>query len=76
MKTPLAFLLGVLALGACKSPEEGAAGDVDLSSVTCICGQPEAAFDGCPHPLCIGGEGNPENPDCVCAPIEIGEEGQ
>ncbi len=74
MKTRFAFLaLMALALGACKSSSQDDV-DVDLSSVPCICGRPEAAFEGCPYPACVSGEGNPDNPDCVCGPLEIGGE--
>ena len=67
------LLLASLALVACKSSEPEPADDVDLSSVECICGQPEAQIEGCPHPLCVSGEGNVDNPDCVCAPLKLGE---
>lgn len=68
----IAFLAcSVLFLGGCRSSNEDV--HVDLSTIPCICGEPEAAFDGCSHPACLSGEGNPENPDCVCAPMKIGE---
>lgn len=37
----------------------------------CTCGTPMADFDGCAHPLCLSGEGNAENPDCVCGRLEL-----
>ena len=48
--------------------------NADSVEVVCICGTPEAAFDGCPHPLCLSGEGNPENPDCVCGGFDYESE--
>ncbi len=42
-----------------------------MSEVPCRCGSPEAALEGCGCALCMGGEGNSENPDCVCAAVEI-----
>ena len=75
MKTPSTLpLLAALALGACGSSEP-VSDDVDIPTADCICGTPEAAIQGCPHALCVSGEGNPENPECVCAPLEIGEDG-
>jgi len=72
MKKIAALALLALALGACKSPQQDV--DVDLSTVPCMCGEPEAAFEGCPHPKCLSGEGNPDNPDCVCGPLSFGQE--
>jgi len=72
MKMPrVPFLVAALALGACTSPDRQAAEDVDLSTVICICGQPEAVIDGCANTLCVSREGNPDNPDCVCGPMSI-----
>lgn len=70
------LLLGLLLLlGACKSNEDKAGTmSVDAAAVPCICGTPEAAFDGCPHPLCLSGKGNPDNPECVCGPLTLGDE--
>ena len=69
MKTAL-LLLVPLALGACKSSSP----KVDLSSVPCNCGEPEARFDGCAHPTCAAGKRNPDNPDCVCGPLDFGDD--
>ena len=68
------FLLGAaLALGSCKSSKTTE--PVDLSSVPCNCGTDLAAMDGCAHPLCVSGERNPDNSDCVCGPLDLdGEE--
>jgi hypothetical protein len=70
MKTLSALLLLVtLAIAACKSPEPGSTEAVDTSGIECICGQPEAQIEGCAHPLCVSGQGNPDNPDCLCGPL-------
>lgn len=74
-KTLAASALGLAFLiGACVATPEPTV-EVDLSDVDCICGQPLEAIEGCPHPLCIAGERNPDNPDCVCGPIEFDGEG-
>lgn len=39
--------------------------------VPCTCGTPEADFHGCAHHLCLAGQRNPENPDCVCGTLTI-----
>jgi hypothetical protein len=60
------LLLAVLATPwGCKSPQVG----YDATAVVCICGTPESQLEGCPHPLCLSGEGNPDNEDCVCGPL-------
>ncbi len=70
MKFVVILLLGAVAtLGACKSSGDAAA---QKSAERCICGSPEADFEGCPHPLCLKGERNPDNPDCVCGPMKMG----
>ena len=38
--------------------------------VPCTCGDAETDFDGCLHPKCAQGATNPDNPDCVCGPLE------
>lgn len=63
-----AALAAALSVSSCKSQRHSPP-DYDPSAVTCICGQPEERFDGCHHPLCMRGEGNPENPDCVCGSL-------
>jgi hypothetical protein len=65
MKYALTILCLTLALGACRSA------DKSYSDAPCTCGTPEARFGGCAHPACMSGEGNPDNPDCVCGGIEI-----
>lgn len=71
-------LVLALALGACASsdpePAPAPAPDVDLSTVPCTCGDEMTAVTGCAHPTCAAGETNPDNPDCVCGPIDFGEE--
>jgi hypothetical protein len=70
MKLLPILLLGVLAtLSSCKSSGESAA---QANAERCICGTPEGDFEGCPHPLCVRGERNPDNPDCVCGSMKIG----
>ncbi len=68
---PTLVCLAVLALlGACESPDKKEvappAAEVELP---CTCGQPEAVLEACVHPLCVSGQGNPDNPDCVCGPL-------
>jgi hypothetical protein len=41
------------------------------TEVPCICGQPEADFRGCAHHLCLAGQRNPDNPECVCGTLSI-----
>jgi hypothetical protein len=41
------------------------------SDIPCNCGTPEAAMQGCLHPKCVSGEGNPDNPECVCGTLSI-----
>lgn len=67
MKTlTILMLLLTVACVSCKST------DASSASVRCICGTAEADFSGCQHPLCVKGERNPDNPDCVCGPMKIG----
>lgn len=47
------------------------ASTAELVAATCICGTPEAAMEGCACPQCMGGDGGPESPDCVCDPIQV-----
>ena len=67
MKKPLSSLVLAICLGAaaCRSTE------TDTIELECICGQPAAVIEDCPHPLCLAGERNPENPDCVCGGLTI-----
>ena len=70
MKFVVILLLGAVAtLSACKSSGNEAA---TAAAQRCICGTPEADFEGCPHPLCAKGERNPDNPECVCGPMKMG----
>ena len=60
----LALLLVCVLPLACRS---GAKHD----EVPCTCGQPEADIQGCAHHLCLQGQRNPDNPDCVCGSLTI-----
>lgn len=70
MNTPFKLLAATLlalplALSlACKS--SSTSGDVP-----CTCGTPETDLEGCAHSLCVAGETNPDNPDCVCGTLSI-----
>jgi hypothetical protein len=44
------------------------------TEIPCTCGTPEAAMEGCAHPLCLAGENNPDNPDCVCGTLSFEKE--
>ena len=61
-------VLATLALTGCRSDK--------TSSVEfpCNCGTPEAAIEGCLHPVCVEGETNPDNPDCACGTLSFGKE--
>lgn len=67
------LLLGLmLALCACTSPDKkDSKQSASSAEVPCICGRPEAAVEGCAHPLCLSGKGNPDNQDCVCGPLSL-----
>jgi hypothetical protein len=39
--------------------------------IPCTCGTPEAAMEGCAHPLCLAGKNNPDNPECVCGTLSF-----
>ena len=69
MRIAAILLLGMIAtLNACKGPDDKAT----ASATRCVCGTPEADFEGCPNPTCMKGERNPDNPDCVCGPMKMG----
>jgi len=72
MRTTLLLLSVALALtlASCESNKS----NEPSSDVPCICGTDEAILDGCAHPLCLAGETNPDNPDCVCGRMEFDEE--
>ena len=57
----LACLAG---LGACNKEQ-----NQEASEVACICGTEDAELWGCSHPLCASGQGNEENPDCLCGSL-------
>lgn len=56
-------------LGACNSSGDSKA---SAAAQRCTCGTPEADFEGCTHPMCLKGERNPDNPECVCGPMKMG----
>jgi len=64
-----AALLAALASCQNNKAEEPAS----TADIPCICGTPEATFEGCPNPLCVSGEGNPDNPDCLCDTLDFEE---
>ena len=67
-RTSLSLCLAGLSLAfltACASTPA-----VSADSTACICGTHEAAIHGCHNQACISGEGNPDNPQCHCAPIK------
>lgn len=68
-------LLTLLAIGC--SPWLGACGSTgagDDVGIPCTCGTDEAIFDGCASEPCRAGVRNPDNPDCLCGPLEFEEE--
>ena len=65
----------LLLLGSCTSPDkDSAAMTGDAHTIECTCGTPEAMLEGCAHPLCVAGENNPDNPDCVCGTLTFEED--
>lgn len=69
MKIAVILILGMIAtLNSCKGPSSKA----EASATRCLCGTPEADFEGCANPMCMKGERNPDNPDCVCGPMKMG----
>jgi hypothetical protein len=77
MKNHLPTALALLAALFCASlgcKSRGAAPEhapADLSALPCTCGTPEADLEGCAHWLCLEGQNNPENPDCVCGSLSL-----
>lgn len=69
---PTLLVVALVAVAGCRSsgsdPAPGA-------TPACTCGTPMADFEGCAHPLCLSGEGNPDNPDCVCGRLELDQGG-
>jgi len=39
----------------------------------CTCGDPKTDLEGCANEICMSGETNPDNPDCVCGTLSIKE---
>jgi hypothetical protein len=56
-------VVGLALAAACSTPKD--------EYVECICGTPEEAIYGCPYSRCARGEGNPDNPDCVCGTLSL-----
>lgn len=69
----LALAATLALLVGCKSDDPPTV-EVDLTEVECICGTEMEAVDGCACPLCVTGKRNPDNPDCVCGPIDVNPE--
>jgi len=62
---PLALLLIV-----CTALLVTGCGSTPTAQPECICGTHEARIHGCPAPACVSGQGNPDNPQCFCAPLK------
>jgi hypothetical protein len=71
---PVAVLILSLAaaLAGCRVP---GARSGPSPTPACTCGEPMTDFEGCAHPLCAQGLRNPDNPDCVCGPLELEPQG-
>lgn len=69
---PTLLVASLAALAGCRSSE---AEPVPEATPACACGQPMADFEGCAHPLCLSGQGNPENPECVCGSLGLEQGG-
>lgn len=68
---PLLLACGLLTLSACKSKDNATAPDSASVPVPCTCGDAFTDLEGCPCPKCSSGEGNPDNPHCVCGTIDL-----
>lgn len=60
----LALLLFISVPLGCRS-------NAPQQDVPCTCGQPAADIEGCAHHLCLKGQRNPDNPDCICGSLTI-----
>lgn len=73
MKTLQILFAALLLFGAltgCRSDDTKDTKDtVDTHEFACTCGEPDADFFGCLHPLCADGKTNPDNPECACGPL-------
>lgn len=67
----LILFCGLLALSSCKSKDSAPEAQYDPKSVPCTCGDPMTDVEGCANPKCISGEGNPDNPHCVCGTLDL-----
>ena len=54
---------------ACKSEASGS--EAPEKSVACTCGDPSTDIEGCAHALCVAGQANPDNPNCVCGTMSL-----
>jgi hypothetical protein len=65
-----ATLLSLAAIAGCRSNDDENTKDTkDTQEFACTCGEPDADFFGCLHPLCADGKTNPDNPECACGPL-------
>lgn len=62
-----AAVLVAATLSSCKMFSNEASGE----AIACNCGTPEADLEGCACSNCMGGDGNSDNPDCVCGPLSF-----
>lgn len=63
---------GALLAVACKGNGEAEASfSSDTYAAPCTCGEPFNDLEGCSHSLCMNGQGNPDNPNCVCGPFSF-----
>jgi hypothetical protein len=69
---PTLLVAALATLAGCRANDPDPAPE---ATPACTCGTPMADFEGCAHPLCLSGEGNSENPDCVCGRLELGQGG-
>jgi|GEM_PF-3136063 len=71
MRSLLSILATACLMWLCACGTTGAGDD---PQIPCICGSDDAIFDGCASELCRDGVRNPDNPDCLCGPLEFEEE--
>ena len=65
-----ATLLSLAAIASCRSNDAEDTKDTkDTHEFACTCGEPDADFFGCLHPICADGKTNHDNPKCACGPL-------